>query len=126
MSRDPGLYLQDILEAAAKIETMLLGLDQDAFSGDWRIRDVVLHNLEVIGEAVKRLPEPMKAASPGIPWKRIASFRDILAHAYFSVDDAIVWDVASHEVPTLANTVQQLLQDLDAPPAAERSPSPEG
>lgn len=119
MSRDPGLYLQDVLEAAAKIETMLLGIDQATFSGDWRIRDVVLHNLEVIGEAVKRLPETMKAESPEVPWRRIASFRDVLAHAYFSVDDAIVWDVASHEVPTLAQTVLRLLQRLDAPPAAE-------
>ncbi len=121
MSRDPGLYLQDVLEAAVKIETILLGIDQAAFSGDWRIRDVVLHNLEVIGEAVKRLPEPMKAESPEVPWKRIASFRDILAHAYFSVDDAIVWDVASHEVPTLAQTVRRLLQRLDDPPQAERN-----
>jgi len=121
MSRDPGLYLSDILEAAGKIETMLQGIDQATFSGDWRIRDVVLHNLEVIGEAVKRLPEPLKAESPEVPWKRIAGFRDILAHAYFSVDDAIVWDVASHEVPTLAQTVRQLLQRLDGPPQAERN-----
>jgi uncharacterized protein with HEPN domain len=115
MSRDPGLYLQDILEAAAKIDTMLLGTDRTAFSGDWRIRDVVLHNLEVIGEAVKRLPEPLKAEAPEVPWKRIASFRDILAHAYFSVDDAIVWDVASHEMAPLAQAAQRLLQALDGP-----------
>jgi uncharacterized protein with HEPN domain len=119
MSRDPGLYLSDILEAAGKIDSMLQGIEQAAFSGNWRIRDVVLHNLEVIGEAVKRLPEPMKAKSPEVPWKRIASFRDILAHAYFSVDDAIVWDVASHEVPALAQTVRQLLQSLDGPLQAE-------
>ncbi len=119
MSRDPGLYLSDILEAAGKIATMLQGIEQAAFSEDWRIRDVVLHNLEVIGEAVKRLPEPVKAESPEVPWKRIASFRDILAHAYFSVDDAIVWDVASHEVPALAQTVRRLLQGLDSPPHAE-------
>jgi uncharacterized protein with HEPN domain len=125
MSRDPGLYLQDIHEAAVKIETMLLGIDQAALSGDWRIRDVVLHNLEVIGEAVKRLAEPLKAEAPEVPWRRIASFRDILAHAYFSVDDAIVWDVAKHEVPAWAQSVQRLLKNLDAPPPAERSPSSE-
>jgi uncharacterized protein with HEPN domain len=126
MSRDPGLYLQDIIEAAVKIETVILGLDQAAFSADWRIRDVVLHNLEVIGEAVKRLPEPLKAGAPEVPWKRIASFRDILAHAYFSVDDAIVWDVASHEVPALVQTAQRLLQRLDGPTPAEEAPFAEG
>ena len=85
----------------------------------------MLHNLEVIGEAVKRLPEPLKAGAPEVPWKRIGSFRDILAHAYFSVDDAIVWDVASHEVPALAQTVQRILQRLDNPPPAEQNPPTE-
>ena len=116
MSRDPGLFLQDILEAAVKIETMVLGIDRAAFSGDWRIRDVVLHNLEVIGEAVKRLPESLTAEAPEVPWKRIAGFRDILAHAYFSVDDAIVWDVATNEMAPLAQSARRLLQGLGDPP----------
>lgn len=85
----------------------------------------MLHNLEVIGEAVKRLPEPLKAEAPNVPWRRIASFRDILAHAYFSVDDAIVWDVTSHEVPTLVQAVRLLLQRLDDPPPADHAPCQE-
>jgi uncharacterized protein with HEPN domain len=119
MSRDPGLYLQDILEAAAKIETITQGIDRAAFTGNWRIRDVVLHNLEVIGEAVKRLPEPLKAEAPEVPWKRIASFRDVLAHAYFSIDDSIVWDVAQNEMASLSQTAGRLLRGLDGPPQAE-------
>ena len=116
MSRDPGLYLQDILDAAAKLETVLQGLDLAEFSEDWRVRDVVLRNLEVIGEAVKRLPSSLKAEIPDVPWKRLADFRDILVHAYFSVDDAIVFDVASHEIPALALASQELLQRIDALP----------
>ena len=125
MTRDAGLYLQDILEATVKIETMLMGIDRAAFSRDWRIRDVVLPNLEVIGEAAKRLPEPLKGEAPEVPWKRIAGFRDILAHAYFSVDDAIVWDMGNHEMPPLAQAVQRLLQGLDDPARTERGPSSE-
>ena len=113
MSRDPGLFLQDILDACGKILQLIHGLNRSAFSEDWRTRDAVLHNLEVIGEAVKRLPEEWKSKAPGIPWKRIAGFRDILVHGYFSLDDAIVWDVAQNETPILAQEVGRLLRELD-------------
>jgi len=83
------------------------------FREDWRTRDAVLHNLEVIGEAVKRLPDEMKDSIPGIPWKRIAGFRDVLAHAYFSLDDSIVWDVADTQMAALHGAVKQMLAGLD-------------
>ena len=113
MLRDPGLFLQDIQEAGRKVQVLVLNLDLPAFSADWRTRDAVLHNLEVIGEAVKRLPDGLKAGFPGIPWKRIAGFRDVLAHAYFSLDDSIVWDVATHQVEALLEAVAAMLAELD-------------
>jgi uncharacterized protein with HEPN domain len=111
--RDPGLYLQDISESCRKVQMLTNGMDLNAFSEDWRIRDAVLFNLQVIGEAVKRLPDEMKASCPGIPWRRIAGFRDVLAHAYFSLDDSIVWDVASHQMDPLLAAVDRLLAGLD-------------
>lgn len=113
MSRDPGLFLQDILEACEKVRQLLDGIDRSAFSEDWKIRDAVLHNLEVIGEAVKRVPQEWKDKAPGVPWKRIAGFRDIVAHGYFSLEDAIVWDVARNETGPLAQETARLLRDLD-------------
>jgi uncharacterized protein with HEPN domain len=113
VSRDAGLFLQDISEACAKVQTLVLDLDLPDFSMDWRTRDAVLHNLEIIGEAVKRLPSELKAPFPEIPWKRIAGFRDVLAHAYFSIDDSIVWDVAVHQMAPLLNAVTQMLAGLD-------------
>jgi uncharacterized protein with HEPN domain len=92
---------------------LVLGIDLPAFSQDWRMRDAVLHNLEVIGEAVKRIPDELKAHSPEIPWKRIAGFREVLAHAYFSLDDSIVWDVAVNQIKPLLDTVTQMLDRLD-------------
>jgi uncharacterized protein with HEPN domain len=113
MSRDPGLFLQDILDACEKIVQLVEGLDRDRFSEDWKVRDAVLHNLEVIGEAVKRLPGELKEKAPAIPWKRIAGFRDVLAHGYFSLDDAIVWDVARNETGPLFKEAKRLLGELD-------------
>lgn len=108
MSRDPGLFLQDISEADADPghgpAHLLHGL-ADAGCG---------HNLEVIGEAVKRLPNELKAPFPGIPWKRIAGFRDVLAHAYFSIDDSVVWDVAMHQMAPLLTAVTLMLAGLDS------------
>jgi uncharacterized protein with HEPN domain len=112
VSRDSGWFLQDILEACAKVNLLVQNLDEATFSQDWRTRDAVLHNLEVIGEAVKRLPDDRKAKYPAIPWRRIAGFRDVLVHAYFSLDDAIVWDVAVHHLTPLAAAAVELLGEL--------------
>jgi uncharacterized protein with HEPN domain len=112
MSRDPGLFVQDILDACRKITSLADGMDISSFSVDWRTHDAILHNLEIIGEAVKRLP-PELVTDSTIPWRRIAGFRDVLAHAYFSVDDAIVWNVVEQEIPRLTAVVQRLLQGLD-------------
>ena len=93
---------------------LVLGMDLPDFSDDWRTRDAVLHNLEVIGEAVKRLPAELKTPFPGIPWKRISGFGDVLAHAYFSIDDSIVWDVSCNQVAPLLEGVNQMLERLDS------------
>ena len=113
MSRDPAQFLQDIVDACRKVQLLVLGHDLSTFAEDWRTRDAVLHNLEIVGEAVKRLPAEVKERFPAIPWKRIAGFRDVLAHAYFSIDDSIVWDVATHQVGPLLKTVAQVLFELD-------------
>ena len=114
MLRDPGMFLPDILEACAKVRVLVAGMDLPAFSGDWRTRDAALHNLEVIGEAVKRLPDELKAMHPAVPWKRIAGFRKVLVHAYFTLNDSIIWDVATHEVESLAETASLMLKQLDS------------
>jgi uncharacterized protein with HEPN domain len=115
MSRDPGLYLQDIDAGCEKIRLLVEGMDFDTFTDDWRTRDAVLHNLKVIGDAVRRLPESFKARQPQIPWSRIVGFRDVLAHAYFTLDDTIVWDMIQNELPPLHQVARQLLSELDGP-----------
>jgi uncharacterized protein with HEPN domain len=108
MSRDLTLRLEDILEAAHLIETYIDGFDDESFLKDQRTVDAVTRNLEIIGEAVKHLPEEMTNQFPKIPWKAIAGFRDILAHCYFRTDDAIIWDAAKNHTPQLIQAVQKL------------------
>jgi uncharacterized protein with HEPN domain len=110
MSRDPQLRLEDILEASLAIETYILGFTIETFVSDRRTVDAVIRNLEIIGEAVKSLPEEMTSQFPQIPWRAIAGFRDILAHSYFRTEDSIIWDSATVHNRALVAAVKSLLK----------------
>ncbi len=109
MSRDPILRLEDIIEAGEAIRAYLEGYDYSTFVGDRRTVDAVTRNLEIIGEAVKHLPESWKEQAPHIPWRAVAGFRDILAHAYFRTEDSIIWDAAITHVQPLLEVARELL-----------------
>lgn len=110
MSRDVRVYLLDILERCERIERHVGGLDEADWPKDERTQDAVLRNLEVIGEAVKRLPPDLRQRTPEVPWQDIAGLRDVLIHEYEGVDFAIVWDIPVNEVPALHGAVSELLK----------------
>lgn len=101
MSRDPHLRLLDIIEACERLETYIENLDFVAFDKDLKTQDAVIRVFEIIGEAVKSLPEEWTEKEPDIPWRQIAGFRDVLAHAYFAVNSSVVWAAAADKAPLL-------------------------
>lgn len=113
MPRDVGLYLEDMLEATRRLAEYLEGVDRAAFEADPRTVDAVLRNLEILGEASKRVPAEVRDRAPEIAWRKVSGMRDILAHAYFDVDLDIVWDAATHKVPPLIGPLRRLLSDLE-------------
>lgn len=85
----------------------------DDFRLDVRTQHAVLRDLEVIGEAVKKIPAQVLARHPTVPWRRIARFRDRLAHGYFDLDLHVVWDVVETKLPHLVSEVQEILRSIE-------------
>ena len=79
------------------------------FAKDARTFDAVVRNLEIVGEATKKIPEEIRSQRPQVEWKRIAGLRDILIHEYFGVDAEIVWDIIKNKLPPLEKEVAELL-----------------
>jgi uncharacterized protein with HEPN domain len=111
VSRDWRLYWDDILIACRKITRFVSGLDKDAFLRDERTYDAVLRNLEVVGEAAKKVPDEVRGRAPGIEWRKIGGLRDIIAHGYFGVDNEILWNVVIDKIPELLRELESI--DLD-------------
>ena len=110
MSRDESLYLGDIQESCEKILRFTTGMTYKEFIHDELHFDAVLRNLEVIGEAVKNIPEETRITYPNVKWRKIAGFRDIVAHEYFGVNEETVWDIVKNQIPDLLEIVKTMLE----------------
>lgn len=82
------------------------------FIGSPMAQDAVVRNFEVIGEAVKRIPESLKEERPDIPWRRIAGLRDVLIHQYLRVDLEAVWAIVRDDLPEFKQAVAEILAEM--------------
>ena len=109
MPRDYRVYLEDIVEAADRVLDYVSDMSCENLRDDAKTLDAVVRNLEIIGEAAKKVPESVRVAHPDVEWKRIAGLRDILIHQYFEVDVEIIWDVVCNKLPQLKINVSAIL-----------------
>ena len=106
--RNYKLYKDDILQAVKRIEKYTKGYNVEKLKKDNLVADAVVRNLEIIGEAVKNIPNDVKKKHSDIEWKKIAGLRDILAHEYFGVDIVILWDIVKNKLPQLKKQISKI------------------
>jgi uncharacterized protein with HEPN domain len=111
MPRDYRLYLEDILDAIDRIQVYTQGASFDTLQNNSMLQDAILHNLEIIGEAAKHVPDDLKIKSSEVEWRKIAGMRDVIAHEYFGISLEIVWDILQNKLPDLRSTVITSLEE---------------
>jgi uncharacterized protein with HEPN domain len=109
--KDWRVRIEDILEAIERIRRYTSGMTEVQFVADDRTVDAVIRNLEIVGEAAKRVPAQICERHPEIPWSRMTEMRNILVHEYHSVDPTIVFDSARHDLPPLLGPLRNLLNE---------------
>ncbi len=110
--KNPKILLQHILASISAIEKYTQGISKDEFISSPQIQDAVIRNLEIIGEATKKIPHDIKAKHNDVPWKDIAGLRDVLIHDYFSVDTEAVWETIEKDIPQLKQSIEHILKVL--------------
>lgn len=107
--RDYRMYLQDIFECIERVEEYISGLSYEEFAGDQKTVDAVLRNIEIVGEATKHIPDHMRNEYPDVPWRKMAGMRDKVIHGYFNVIYTIVWETATHDLPSVKSKIREIL-----------------
>ena len=119
MVADPrdAAYLVDMLEAAGKVRRYVRDKTFKGYQRDDLLRDAVERNVDIIGEAARKVSEAFKRSHPEIPWRKIIALRNVLAHEYGHVDNKDMWEVAALHIPDLIGGLESLIPPL--PPEVE-------
>ena len=111
--RDWAFRVQDILDAIAKIQRYVSGMDLDAFENDEELMDAVIHNLTVIGEAANHIPSEIIDRHSEIPWRQMIDLRNFSVHAYWNLRPSIIWDTIQNDLPPLVEPLRRLLSETE-------------
>ena len=113
MQPDSAAFLWDVRAAGVRITTFAYGLTAASYAADELRKSAVERQLEIIGEALNRLRKADPEVAQRIPdISRIVGLRNILAHGYAVVDDAVVWSAVSERMPALLTVVDNLLDEI--------------
>ncbi len=112
MKREFKHYVLDIVDSIEKIEKFTKGMRLQDFEKDDKTVFAVIRALEIIGEAVKRIPASVKNKYKQVPWKKMAGMRDKLIHEYFGVNTKVVWQTVREDIQSISSLMKQISREL--------------
>jgi uncharacterized protein with HEPN domain len=108
VSRDPRLYIDDMIDAVENALRFSDGLDREHYKPGALAFEAIVRQIEVIGEAAAHLPPEIQAQAPSIPWPNLIGMRNRMIHGYFAIDPDIIWSVVNHKLPSLIQALKEL------------------
>lgn len=107
--KEDSVYLNHILDSIKNVFSDTQDFNLEQFLENRQVKDAVTRNIEIIGEAVKRLSEEILKNYPDVPWQKIARTRDMLIHHYFDIDDQQLWKIIEDDLPKLKVSIEEIL-----------------
>jgi uncharacterized protein with HEPN domain len=107
--RDFTERLMDIRTAAKKGIEFLGSLSLAEFAADEKTVFAVIHALEIVGEAARKIPVEVRDRYPEVPWRAMSGIRDKLIHDYVTVNREIVWKTIREDLPPLIDQLDQII-----------------
>ncbi len=109
-SRNWRVRIEDVLQAISKIEQYIAGMTFETFCTDDRTVDAVVRNLEIIGEASRNVPPPIRRRYPRLPWQKMVGIRNVLIHEYSGVSLPVVWSTVTEDLPPIVPLLRGILE----------------
>ena len=107
--KDDSIYLEHIEQNLKRIILYASGITEEEFLENIQLQDACIRQIEIMGEATKRISEIFKGSHPEVPWKDMAGMRDKIIHDYLDVDLNIVYQTIAVDIPTLLPVIEKIL-----------------
>jgi uncharacterized protein with HEPN domain len=104
--------LWDMSQAIAKIDEVVADTNREQFLANWREQSIIERQLEILGEAARRISEEFQQEHPDIDWRKIIGLRNVIAHQYDRIEPDLIWEIVTSDLLGLDQKIQQLLPPL--------------
>ena len=110
--KDDLVFVEHILDSINAIEDFSKGISREEITSNRLKQSAIVREIEIIGEAVKNIPDYFRNQYPDIPWRDIAGMRDVIIHGYFKVDLETIWKVIDEDLPELKEKISKIKERM--------------
>ena len=109
MTKNNFVYVGHMIDMARKALKFVEGKNRKDFDADEQLRLSLTHLIQVIGEAARHLSDDFYQKYPQIPWPSIVGMRHKVVHDYMNIDEDLVWETVTHELPELIQQLEKIM-----------------